>query len=279
MKTTYTFSVIRYVHDVVGGEFVNVGVVLYAPDLNFLRAKCTQNYARLTHLFNEVNGRHFRKIMTHIQGETRSYERRFGGLELEVKPSTLQPILARIFPIDDSSIQFSDLGGGVTTQPEKALDELYQRYVARYQESAARTTRRDSDVWTTYSRPLAKLGVLSYLKQHTVQGDDFAYDFDFAWKNENWRILQPLSFDLADAAQIRDKANRWLGESINIHDADNNLVLYFLLGAPRERRLQSAYDKAENILHKGPLKKEFIREDASEEFAENMRQEVLAHRR
>lgn len=33
MKTQYpyTYSVLRYVHDVTSGEFVNVGVVLYSP--------------------------------------------------------------------------------------------------------------------------------------------------------------------------------------------------------------------------------------------------------
>ena len=38
MKTPYTFSTLRYVHDVVSGEFVNVGVALYAPDTRFADA-------------------------------------------------------------------------------------------------------------------------------------------------------------------------------------------------------------------------------------------------
>ena len=32
MKTAYSFVVLRYVHDVMIGEFVNIGVTLYAPD-------------------------------------------------------------------------------------------------------------------------------------------------------------------------------------------------------------------------------------------------------
>ena len=31
MKIPYSFSVLRYIHDVVTGEFANVGVVLFAP--------------------------------------------------------------------------------------------------------------------------------------------------------------------------------------------------------------------------------------------------------
>lgn len=32
MKTTYSTITLRYVHDVVTGEFANIGVVLYPPD-------------------------------------------------------------------------------------------------------------------------------------------------------------------------------------------------------------------------------------------------------
>ena len=38
-RTNYTFTVLRYVHDITTGEFVNVGVVLHAPKAKFLRAK------------------------------------------------------------------------------------------------------------------------------------------------------------------------------------------------------------------------------------------------
>jgi len=36
MKTAYSFVVLRYVHDVMTGEFVNIGVALYAPAASIL---------------------------------------------------------------------------------------------------------------------------------------------------------------------------------------------------------------------------------------------------
>ncbi len=38
MKTPYSFVTLHYVHDVVTGEFANVGVVLYAPEQRLLLA-------------------------------------------------------------------------------------------------------------------------------------------------------------------------------------------------------------------------------------------------
>ena len=47
MKTTYSTITLRYVHDVVTGEFANIGVVLYAPEQRLLEARFTQSYERL----------------------------------------------------------------------------------------------------------------------------------------------------------------------------------------------------------------------------------------
>jgi hypothetical protein len=35
---SYTYTVLRYVHDVTSGEFVNVGVALHAPQARYLGA-------------------------------------------------------------------------------------------------------------------------------------------------------------------------------------------------------------------------------------------------
>ena len=48
---SYTYSVLRYVHDVTSGEFVNVGVALYAPKARYLGALCRTTYSRLNKVF------------------------------------------------------------------------------------------------------------------------------------------------------------------------------------------------------------------------------------
>ena len=67
MKIPYTFTILRYVHDVLSGEFINVGVVLYAPQARFLDAKFTTRYVRLSKMFNDVNGEHFRHNIKYIR--------------------------------------------------------------------------------------------------------------------------------------------------------------------------------------------------------------------
>ena len=38
-KQAYSYTVLRYIHDVVSGETLNVGVVMHAPAVGFLKAR------------------------------------------------------------------------------------------------------------------------------------------------------------------------------------------------------------------------------------------------
>jgi hypothetical protein len=53
MKTTFTYTVLRYVHDIATGEFVNMGVALYAPEAKYVSAICNSRYGRLSKMFLE----------------------------------------------------------------------------------------------------------------------------------------------------------------------------------------------------------------------------------
>src|SRR3990167_5330251 len=83
---SYTYTVLRYVHDVTSGEFVNVGVALHASEARYLGALCRTTYGRLSKVFPGVNAEHFKTLMRHIQnrfeesGERLSSELQFASL-------------------------------------------------------------------------------------------------------------------------------------------------------------------------------------------------------
>jgi Protein of unknown function (DUF3037) len=45
------YTVLRYVHDIATGEFVNVGVVVYAPKVRYLQAEMRFICGRLARVF------------------------------------------------------------------------------------------------------------------------------------------------------------------------------------------------------------------------------------
>ena len=130
MKTIYSTITLRYVHDVVTGEFVNIGVVLYAPEQRFLDARFTTSYERLNAAFLKIDHLHFRALMRYMAN-------RFEELGGEVRdglmpPAGLSELVKQVLPPDDSSLQWSQQGGGITDDPARVLTELYKRMVERF---------------------------------------------------------------------------------------------------------------------------------------------------
>lgn len=81
----YSYTVLRYVHDTMTGEFVNVGVALHAPEAGYLSAICRTTYRRVSAAFPGLKGEHFRAVMRHVQarfeqlGERQSIDSRAPG--------------------------------------------------------------------------------------------------------------------------------------------------------------------------------------------------------
>ena len=278
MKTAYTFSVLRYVHDPVTAEFVNIGVALYAPEAKYLNALCSSHYQRLSRMFEPVAGDHFRQITRYLRTQIEALGQRIASeLPLKKLPRNIEDVLGQVLPPDDSAVQFSTAGGGFTSDLDKALHELYMRYVERYAMRPERPSRDEEDVWKVFRGPLEKRQVIKYLAPKKIVAPNYDYEFLRARKNEVWHAYEPISFDLAEADSIKDKANRWLGRVTSLADSKEQFTLHLLMGKPSERNLQTAYVQAQNILNKMPVKHAFVQEDEAEQFAESLANEIKEH--
>ncbi len=277
MKVSYNFSVLRYVHDPVTQEFVNIGVAVLARDARYLRARCTTNYGRVSHLFGKIDGQRFRQIVRQIEDQIGEAGRRYQAqLALEAERS-LDQFLARILPPDDSAFQFSAPGVGVSSDLDRTLNELFQRYAERYVAIAEGEHRTDEEVWRSFREPLDRASVSPHLRPKRIVAPSYEYDFKHAWKNEIYHLYEPVSFDLTDAVQIVEKANRWLGRATSLGDSPEPFELHLLLGSPRDSSRRDAFIKAQNILNKIPVKKAMIHESEAEAFAEELAQQIKRH--
>jgi hypothetical protein len=278
VKVKYYFNVLRYVYDPVTQEFVNIGVVVYAPQRGFLKAICTSHYSRVSKMFHRIDGASFRSLVRYIQDSISSVSKDWDKGSLFADPDEkLEKILGRILPVDDSAIRFATGGVGLTERPEQTLQELYQRYVARYEQAADSFGRDDEEVWRVFKKPLEQRNIVDRLVPKRIVAQNYEYQFERSWKNGVWHVYEPVSFDLVDTGSILDKANRWLGRVTSLMDSAESFKLYLLLGEPRDQRLQAAFRKAENILAKMPGQREFVREQEAEDFAEEVEFEIKEH--
>jgi hypothetical protein len=275
----YSFSILRYMHDGVTAEFVNVGVALYAGDAVFLRAKCTTQYGRITRMFSRIDGDRFKQQVRFIEEEVTSLGRKlqqkpFPFAELE---SDLPSLLKRVLPPDDSALQFSQCGFGVSTDLDRTLQEVYERYVDRYASEQETSSRSDEEIWRTFRTPLERRNLISALQPKTISAPDYGYDFQAGWKNGIWHVYEPVSFDLIEPNSLLEKANRWVGRSASLAESAEKFKLHLLIGAPRNPNLRETFRRSTSILRKMVTDTELVMETEAEQFAANLERQMADH--
>ena len=278
MKTGYTYAVLRYVHDTTTGEFVNVGVLLYARDRRHLGARFRTTYGRLSTIFPGFERDSFRELIRFVGS-------RFGrigedisrDLPFEDLPTSVMEVATSVLPADDSSLQWAPPGSGMSENLDEALDSIYARFVGRYDRRPEYENRNDEEVWRAYRKPLEESRVLEHLRPKTITVQDDKVEFHHAWRNGLWHCLEPISFDLSSEDSIRDKAHRWLGQIQSISASPDAFKVYFLLGAPRSERLQPAFTQAVSILRKVSVENEIVGESSAEQFSRELATMIREH--
>jgi hypothetical protein len=277
MKTPYSYITLRYVHDVITGEFANVGVVIYAPDQRVLESRFTPSYERLNAMFIRIDNAHYRALMRHLTN-------RFEELSEELRDSLSRPpvsalseVVGRVLPPDDSSLQWSDAGGGLAENINETLEGLYLRLVERYVRESEKPSRTDDEIARPFKAALEKRRLAHKLQQKKIEARDYQYEFAFGWQNSVWHVYEPVSFDLLNPGSIVEKANTWLGRGIALQDSSERFKLHFLLGEPRQPGTAKAFEHAQHLLGKIPGRPQLVREDQLAEFADEIAEKIAQH--
>ena len=273
-REPYTYAILRYRHDPIAGEQINVGVVLYAARSQFLRAHFRKAYGRIAKVFPDVNGRELRKALSRIE---RAFE-----VELKSEPVLFSGSLNvlnfahRVVGVDDSSLVWSEMGSGVTSDPLKTLESLHRRFIGQYDRTDDHR-RQDADVWKPFRERLLERKISDIFERKVIHSPRNDVEFDHAWKNGIWHCIQPLSFDLSTPDGIQEKAARWVGQMVGLSKAEERFKSYFLVGAPSDVRMQNAYVRAIEFLREAP-EAEVILEDEMEQFADTISDKVSESR-
>jgi Protein of unknown function (DUF3037) len=275
-KLAYTYTVLRYVHDTSTAEFVNVGLVLHCAPRRYLGVKLRHTHRRLSAMFPDLDAGAFRASMTGIERALKTAGDAYRKDDLFSSDSDASQLARSILPSDDSSLQWSPTGSGLSDDPAAELDRLFNRLVAGYDERHERR-RTDADVWRPIREKLDVAKLASKLGEKVIRGRDDSLEFKHAWKNGIWHCYEALSFDLADADCIKRKAREWMGHLTAVRDAPEKFKPYFIVGAPSNAKLLPAYRDAMAILKKSPVETEVFPETEADTLVALIETEVGAH--
>ncbi len=273
----YTYTVLRYIHDPRAGEMLNVGVVVHVPADHQLLVKTRATFGRVKDAFPDLDGDAFKMAM-------RSVERAIGSVAKDLAATALLSgdldaamLARRALPEDDSALQWSPVGSGVTSDAPATLERLFERLV-RHNDDRTSRRRVDEEIWRPIRERLAERHVHVPFEPKVVEGALDSITFKHAWKNGQWHVYEPVSLDLADRDGIMDKTRRWLGHLAAVRDASADpLKLHFILGAPQDPTLRPAYDRAVALFRKADLNPEVIEEGDIDTLVDRIEDEVRAH--
>jgi hypothetical protein len=169
-----SYFLVRYVPDVVKGEFINIGVFLFCPAEQFLDCLFSDDWRRIKRFHAPADTQFLRDLQVHFEQQIGERRGDFEGFILEMQQSY------------SNLIQLSPPRPCLTPNVRAQLQDLFERYVGV---RVAGPTEQDT---RTYIRQrmtdaLSRYGVLEHgsfekripASQWTGVGDPFAFDFGY----------------------------------------------------------------------------------------------------
>ena len=278
-RYSYSYSVLRYVHDVATEEFINVGVAVFCPDNNdFFRVVCRKTVGRVSDVFPNLNKKAFRSLMKIVTERFAAVSDEVNGLAFsEEKNKTLGELLHSAMPPDDSSLVWGAIGSGLTSDPEKTIHDLFERYVMAYESKATRENRTDDEIWKHFKKELENRRIDEFFQEKTIEGQVDEVKFKQAWKNGVWHCVESLSFDLSVEENLKEKARTFLGHITSVVDSLESFKLYLILAKPSDHKLDMAFVSAVEILKKLPVESEIYFERNVDELVDFFETKIENH--
>jgi hypothetical protein len=271
-RIPYTYCVVRYIHDPAAGEALNIGVLAFSPSERWVDCRLEQRYARLSSTFRDFTGHHYRAATRGVLAAVESLKARWRDEfpSIEGMPKTVENVFRLLFPDPGLSFQRGELHSGLAYDLEQAIADIYDRMVASQHPEGPEARRTDTQVWSVFQEPLEKYHVLDALQPKRFSSSAFTIEFDYAWKNAEWHVFQPLSMDYRQADSLQRAATIWLGNATALKDQEELGELNILLGPPQSSAQRNAYARAKDLLHRMPVSHRLIEEDEAENFAQEL---------
>lgn len=273
----YQYQILRYYHDLATGEFVNLGIVVFEPESNYLQSKVVTRGQRISNFFLSNKGRliisYARKISNAINnlGDELVNKIDFS------KTRSIGLLTSKILPVDDSALQFSKPQNGISLDPDRALNELFDRLIAKYYLHESAQSKTDDDAWRfTYKKYFDQKNITHKLVDHEVQTSNDRIKFDLSWKNGIWHIFKPISFDLVDDESIKNKVYKWSGVTDELQTAEEHYKLYFLALLPERLDPKLTSFILKKLQSKGNT--EIISENNVDFFTDRLKAEMEVHK-
>ncbi|WP_426294772.1 DUF3037 domain-containing protein [Dyadobacter endophyticus] len=272
----YQYQIIRYLHDRATGEFINVGVIVYSAEYQYLNCKIISKYGRITSFFPGADGRAILKALRHFEKEIIRAKQLFS--ELLPVSEDLAELTRKILPDDDSSLTMTEVKKGIDLDFNKSLTDLYRLLVTKWQNETDESATSDADVWKKkYKKYFDEYGITAKLTEHEVETKYDSFQFDKAWKNEIWHCYMPVSFDLQNVENIRSKVYKWAGKLAELATASEKIDITLLTSTSKKHKELNGFIQDKLTLNSAGISVKLVSETDAERFVRRLFKEMDEH--
>ncbi|WP_146163138.1 DUF3037 domain-containing protein [Variovorax sp. WS11] len=133
MESSYTYRVLRYVHDIGTAEFINVGVVVATCDAPCVVAKFKTDCRRVQGAFPSLDTEVFLARMLRLQACFDAIDAARCAEVRAREGRCIAALIGSVLPVEDSALHWSPTGSGIYGPLALVLESLYERLVTRHE--------------------------------------------------------------------------------------------------------------------------------------------------
>ena len=278
----FSYAVIRYRREAASGEALNVGVVAFAPETGEVGVQFCRRYSRLSDAFAGFDGEMHRTAMNRMKAALHAIARPMaeGLFQLEERErfSDAEALLRAVWPDQGLAYWGGPALYGVTEDLGAELTRLYDRFVGSQGNSPEQQARRDEEaVWDDFARALTARGVRRDVWTPKAFGPA-QVEFEHAYKNGKWHVVEPVSLDYLNPGQIKERAILTFGKVAAVSREDELGSVTVLVGKPQRIETEQRYHEAMRLLtdlQSGIAR--IVEEDHLGHFAGQVEADLRAH--
>lgn len=278
INTSYT--VLKYRHDSAAGEVLNFGVVLYSPETGEVGVAMSSRYGRLSEAFAGFEGELYktvtRRFETALENLGRHTSEGLFQIEERQKYTDAGALVRAAWPDQGLAYLAGPVLFGITDDFERELRDLFDRFVLSQQDPRDVSGRLDDTMlWSHVRRVLSPRGITAVLKPKSLGPSDV--EFDYAYKNHKWHVIEPVSFDYLNGSDIKQRALLTVGKAAAVRDVEDLGSFTVVVGRPRRIQAEKPFKDAMRLLRHTGLPGRIVDEDDLESFAATLEAEMRQH--
>lgn len=279
------YTIIRYIPSILREEFINIGVILVCPSLNYQSIRTLNSFDKSSLGFKDSDGRFVRYAITKlVNGFTENRLNNFVDFSFLENGILTQSGLVQLRNSYHNNIKLSNVRSTITEYPEKTLEKLYQQFISKtnIQESSKAITR--TSMLTHVKSIFSENGLFKFPEgsrlNHDIELPILAPKIDFGYKNKVMHYYHVIPFtdddrSLSRVQTYRQTAND-LRESGNLDNEYQNAKFMVLGYTPQKQRRPEEIREIKKLLEKDNIETRDYKQDIKR-VAKDIRTDLIEH--